>query len=80
MANIDLLNRVQSPDGWLTVLGLKGKSAIQELVQTREELFGDTGRRRNEIAAGFNRDNLLAPLAIYALTRPLPLLRGAISE
>ena len=37
MANIDLLNRVQSPDGWLTVLGLKGKSAIQELVQTREE-------------------------------------------
>ena len=37
MANIDLLNRVQSPNGWLTVLGLKGKSAIQELVQTREE-------------------------------------------
>lgn len=37
MANIDLLTRVQSPDGWLTVLGLKGKSAIQELVQTREE-------------------------------------------
>jgi hypothetical protein len=49
-------------------------------IQTREELFGDTGRRRNEIAAGFSRNNRLAPLAIYALTRPLPLLRGAISE
>jgi len=46
-------------------------------IQTREELFGDTGRRRNELAAGFSRDNPLAPIAIYALTRPLPLLRGA---
>jgi hypothetical protein len=49
-------------------------------IQTREELFGDVGRRRNELAAGFSKDNLLAPLAIYALTRPLPLLRGAKSE
>ena len=49
-------------------------------IQTREELFGDVGRRRNELAAGFSKDNPLAPLAIYALTRPLPLLRGAKSE
>jgi len=46
-------------------------------IQTREELFGDTGRRRNELAAGFSKGNPLAPIAIYALTRPLPLLRGA---
>lgn len=49
-------------------------------IQTREDLFGDTGRRRNEIAVGFRRDNVIAPLAVYALTRPLPLLRGALSE
>jgi hypothetical protein len=44
---------------------------------TRESLFGDEGRRRNELASSFNHDNLLAPFAIFALTRPLPLLRGA---
>lgn len=48
--------------------------------QTREFLFGDTGRRRNELATSFRKDNPLAPLAIYALTRPLPLLRGAKNE
>lgn len=46
-------------------------------IQTREELFGDLGRRRNELAAGFSKNNPLSPIALYALTRPLPLLRGA---
>jgi hypothetical protein len=68
-------------ESWLgTNLNIFLDSVGATSLQTREELFGDTGRRRNEIAAGFNRDNLVAPLAIYALTRPLPLLRGAISE
>ena len=49
-------------------------------IQTREELFGDSGRRRHEIAAGFSKENPLAPIALYALTRPLPLLRGARHE
>jgi hypothetical protein len=44
---------------------------------TRERLFGDDGRRRNVLATSFASDNFLAPLAIYALTRPLPLLKGA---
>ena len=44
---------------------------------TRERLFGDDGRRRNVLATSFDGDNFLAPLAIYALTRPLPLLKGA---
>lgn len=44
---------------------------------TRERLFGDDGRRRNVLATSFDDDNFLAPLAIYALTRPLPLLKGA---
>jgi len=44
---------------------------------TRERLFGDEGRRRNVLAASFSGDNFLAPLAIFALTRPLPLLKGA---
>ena len=38
MTNIDLLQRVQSPDGWFVVLGLKnGKYANQQIVETRLE-------------------------------------------
>jgi hypothetical protein len=44
---------------------------------TREQLFGDIGRRRNVLATSFAGDNFLAPLSIYAMTRPLPLLKGA---
>ena len=39
MTNIDLLNRVLAEDGWYAVLGIKGKSVIQKLVQTREEVI-----------------------------------------
>ena len=68
-------------EGWLgSSLGSFLDSIGASDIQTREELFGDTGRRRNEIAAGFSKDNQLAPIAIYALTRPLPLLRGAKNE
>jgi hypothetical protein len=68
-------------ESWLgsSLIGLL-ESVGATSIQTREELFGDSGRRRTEIAAGFSKDNVLAPLAIYALTRPLPLLRGAKSE
>ncbi len=44
---------------------------------TRESLFGDEGRRRNELACSFESENFLAPFGIFALTRPLPLLKGA---
>jgi hypothetical protein len=68
-------------ESWLgSSLGSFLDSIGASSIQTREELFGDTGRRRNEIAAGFSKDNQLAPIAIYALTRPLPLLRGAKNE
>lgn len=46
-------------------------------LSTREGLFGDKGRRRNEMACSFDSDNFLAPFGIFALTRPLPLLKGA---
>ena len=39
MTNIDLLDRVLAPEGWYAVLGIKGKSVIQKLVQTREEVI-----------------------------------------
>ena len=44
---------------------------------TRGELFGDEGRRRNELATSFAHGNAMAPLTLFALTRPLPLLKGA---
>jgi hypothetical protein len=44
---------------------------------TRERLFGDDGRRRNELACSFDSDNFMTPFGIFALTRPLPLLKGA---
>ena len=39
MTNLDLLNRVLAEDGWYAVLGIKNKSVIQKLVQTREEVI-----------------------------------------
>ena len=46
-------------------------------LDTREGLFGDEGRRRNELACSFDSNNFMAPFGIFALTRPLPLLKGA---
>lgn len=46
-------------------------------VRTRSELFGDTGRRRNELACTFQTENYMAAFGLFTLTRPLPLLRGA---
>ena len=38
MATIDLLDAVLPTEGWYAVVGIKGKSVKQELVETREEL------------------------------------------
>jgi hypothetical protein len=38
MNNIDLLERVLAPEGWFAVLGIKGKSVVQKLVETRKEV------------------------------------------
>lgn len=38
MATIDLLDSVLPKDGWFAVVGIKGKSIKQELVETREEV------------------------------------------
>lgn len=38
MADFDLLSVVQPSDGWFAVLGIKGKSVLQELVATRPEV------------------------------------------
>jgi hypothetical protein len=37
MPTIDLLDTVQPTEGWYAILGIKGKSTIQELVATRKE-------------------------------------------
>jgi hypothetical protein len=65
-------------EGWL------GSSVNEFLVSiggskllTREGLFGDEGRRRNELACSFDTNNFMTPFGIFALTRPLPLLKGA---
>jgi uncharacterized protein (DUF927 family) len=38
MTDFDLLDTVLAPEGWFAVVGIKGKSVQQELVQTREEV------------------------------------------
>ena len=72
MNNIDLLARVLPSEGWYAVLGIKGKSVLQELVQTREEVaeytqkYMDAGRDVyfgcSKFATNENRtkDNVLA--------------------
>lgn len=42
MTNIDLLDRVLADGGWYAVLGIKGKSVKQKLVQTREEVIEES--------------------------------------
>ena len=37
MTDFDLLTSVQPTDGWFAILGIKGKSVRQELVESREE-------------------------------------------
>ncbi len=65
-------------EGWLGSSVNEFLSSIgASKLMTREELFGDEGRRRNELASSFESVNFMAPFAIFALTRPLPLLKGA---
>ncbi len=45
-------------------------------LSTREELFGDVSRRRNELACSFHSENFMAVFGLFTLTRPLPLLKG----
>ena len=65
-------------EGWLGssvnefLVAIGGSSLL-----TREGLFEDEGRRRNELACSFDTDNFMTPFGIFALTRPLPLLKGA---
>jgi hypothetical protein len=61
------------------VLGYSVDGLFAELggtkVSTREKIAGDTSRRRNELAVGFDKDNVQVALAAYAITRPLAMLR-----
>ena len=74
------LQRATYPEleGWL---GSNVNDFLEKLggskLLSREGLFGDDGRRRNELACSFNLDNHIIPLGVFALTRPLPLLKGA---
>lgn len=43
---------------------------------TRAEVFGDTGKKRNEICVAFPREAVDLPAATYVLTRIAPVVRG----
>lgn len=45
-------------------------------VGTREDIYGDTGRRRSYQAVIFPRGDSTVPVAAYVLTRVLPMYRG----
>ncbi|GAA2079882.1 hypothetical protein GCM10009821_20190 [Aeromicrobium halocynthiae] len=45
-----------------------------ESIGTRAELWGDTSKRCNYLEAQFDPDDPIPPLAIYVLTRVLPVL------
>jgi len=45
-------------------------------VGTREDIYGDTSRRRSYQAAIFARGDFTVPIAAYVLTRVLPMYRG----
>lgn len=64
-----------------------GESAEALLIQagaldvgTREELLHETNRNRNQLAALFEAHEPLGPLALYTLTRVLPIHRAVASE
>ncbi|WP_121258926.1 hypothetical protein [Nocardioides ferulae] len=43
----------------------------------RAEVFGDTSRRRNRLCATFPATEPLGPLAVYVLTRILPIVEAS---
>jgi hypothetical protein len=77
MNNVDLLDRVLAPEGWFAVIGLKGKSPVQKLVQTREEVDKITaellaegrdayfGCSKFETGANRTKDNVLSIKAFW---------------
>jgi hypothetical protein len=81
----------QGPQGWgnpkqatLEQLdGLLGRSAAALLVEagaldvgTRQQVFGDTSKRRNWLCVSFPAGDPVVPLATYTLTRVLPIIRA----
>jgi hypothetical protein len=52
---------------------LKGFGAIE--FGTRQELLGDISNRRNQICVLFEENNIELPFVVYALTRPLAMLK-----
>ena len=52
----DLLDAVQPEEGWFCAVGIKGRSVVQKLVQTREEL--------DEVSEQFVADNRNAFFAV----------------
>ncbi|MCA9644738.1 MAG: hypothetical protein KC492_28805 [Myxococcales bacterium] len=66
---------------------LLGESAEALLVQagaldvgTREELLNETNRNRGQLAAIFEAHEPLGPLALYTLTRVLPIHRAVVGQ
>lgn len=54
------------------------KIAGAELVGTKEEVLGESGRNRNFICATFPEKAIWPPVVAYVATRILPLLRGVV--
>lgn len=77
MENFDLLSAVQPSDGWFTIVGIKGDSVKQKLVETREEadqvVAGFLAQERNvffgvakyKADAGRTKDNVKALRALW---------------
>lgn len=49
-------------------------------VGTREELLNETNRNRNQLAALFESHEPFGPLALYTLTRVLPIHRAVVDQ
>ena len=50
-------------------------TGLGAVVGTREQVLGDSGRRRRNLCVRLDGDVLLAPLVSYCLTRVIPLVR-----
>jgi hypothetical protein len=61
------------------ILGYSASGLFREIggssIGTRERLTGDVARRRGLLAVSFDHNNIQVPLAAYAITRPLAMLR-----
>jgi serine/threonine protein kinase len=70
---------LSAPLGGLSALSVLEPFGVTAL-KTREEVFGDKTRSRNQLAAVFQHDSIHAPAVVHFISRLIPLYMGVTED